>query len=434
MSVQIEEISPCRRKLTVDVPAETIDKEYNEALAMYVKNASIPGFRPGKAPKAMVKAKFNKDILQRLRDHLLPQTYRDAVTEHKLDVVQIIDMSDDVKIGLGEPMTYSITVDVRPEISLPEYKGIALTKKAIDLADADVDGRIEELRSQHARFEDLSDRGVARGDMAQVDLLGTLDGVALEEAVPEARGLGQMKDFWMQASGEAFLPELGEGLAGMAIGETRSIDVSFNETFALDALRGKTVSYQATLKALRGKILPEIDEAFCTQLGVESVEKLREEIRNVISSEKDREQQDHLRRDIEKFLMDTCTFEMPESMVAEASSRQVRRIADEMSRGGLKEEQILAQKDEILRSANDIARNSVKLRLILQTIAQKENIKVSDAELQREIRMMSYTYGMKPGELEKRMKDSPELRSDMAVDVQIRKTLQYLLDNATISA
>jgi FKBP-type peptidyl-prolyl cis-trans isomerase (trigger factor) len=105
-----------------------------------------------------------------------------------------------------------------------------------------------------------------------------------------------------------------------------------------------------------------------------------------------------------------------------------------MSRGGLKEEQILAQKDEILRSANDIARNSVKLRLILQTIAHKENIKVSDAELQREIRMMSYTYGMKPGELEKRMKDSPELRSDMAVDVQIRKTLQYLLDNATISA
>jgi trigger factor len=434
MSVQIEELSPCRRKLTVEVPAETIQSDYDAALRMFVKQASIPGFRPGKAPVALVKAKYNKDILQRLRDELLPKSYREALEENKLEVVQIIDMSEDIVVALGQPMTYNITIDVRPEIALPEYKGIALRRQTSEVSDADVDARINELLQGRAKFEDVTDRGVARGDMAQVDLEGRLDGVALEEAVPAAKGLGQMKDFWMQASDEAFLPELGEGLAGMNAGETRVIDVTFGETFAVEALRGKTVAYTTTLKNIRGRILPEMDEEFCKSVGVDSPEALRKEVIDSLGSEKDREEQNRLRRDIEKFLMDNVSVELPESMVAEASSRELRRIADGLGRQGMKEDQILQQKDELLQSANETALYSVKLRLILQQIAKLENIKVTDSELNMEVRMMSYSWGMKPADLEKRMKDNPELRNDIAVDVQIRKTLQLLLDQANISA
>lgn len=431
MSVQIEEISPCRRKLNIEVPADTVDKEFNEAISAYASQVALPGFRPGKAPKQLVKSRFQKEITNRLRDHLLPKSYHEALQEHQLSVVGILDMDEDIQVKEGEPMSYSVTVDIRPEISLPEYKGVSLKRDLEEVSDAEVQDRIDALLEQRADFEDVDDRPVARGDMAQIDFIGKLDGAALEEAVPEAKGLGEGKDFWLQASDEAFIPELGLGLAGLSIGDTETIPATFDASFVIEQLRGSTVSFEVTVKGIRGRKLPEMDESFFQTFGVKDAEEFKQRIRESLVSEKEREADGKLRQQIEAMLLEKTTFDLPESMVAEASQRQIQRIADNLQRQGQGEEEMMEKKDEIIESANQAAQRQVKLRLILHTIGEQESIKVSDSELDREMTMLAYAYSMRPDELKKRMKENNQLE-DLRGDLICRKVVDFIEDNAVI--
>ena len=431
MTATIEELSSTRRKLNIEVPAETITQEFEEAVAMYAGQVSIPGFRPGKAPKQMVKSRFGKEITGRLRDHLLPKSYHEALQEHDLTVVGILEMDEDIEVKEGEPLAYSVTVDIRPDISLPTYKGMALKREVEAVADSELDDRINGLREQRADFEDVTDAPVARGDMAQIDFTGSLDGSPLEEAVPEAKGLGEGKDFWLQATDEAFIPELGLGLAGLSIGDTETIAVSFNETFVVEQLRGKDVSFEVTVKAIRARKLPELNDEFFESMGVKDEAEFKERISESLVAEKERAADGKLTQDIEAFLLENTTFDLPESMVAQASQHQIQRIADDLQRQGQGEEALMEQKDEILKSAEESAQRQVKLRLILQLIAEGEDISVSDPELEREITMLAYAYSMKPEELKKRMQENQQLE-DLRGDVVCRKVVQFIQDNAEI--
>lgn len=432
MNVQTEEISSTRRKLSVEVPAEEVTKEYNEALNAWKKHASIPGFRPGKAPVHLVKAKHHKDILERLRDHLLPKSYREALEESQTEVVRIMDMDENIQVKLDEPFRFSITVDVKPEITLPDYKGISLKREAVEITNEDVDERIEKLREQRAGFDEVTDRAVAKGDMVQIDFVTTLDGTPLAEAAPDAVGLDKAEDFWLQADENAFIPELGEGLAGLAIGEERDVKVIFDEKFASEPLRSKEVVFHVKLKSIRGRVLPELDEEFLKPFQVADVTQFRQKIKDSLLAEKQQEQEGSLRRDIEKFLLDNTAFDLPESDVDEAANRQVRRIINDMSRQGIPDDKMMEQKDEIVEAARQSAQTTVKLRYILLKIAGKEEITVSENELKREMAMMAYAYGMKPQDLEKEL-SSESAKEEFRGDILMRKTMQHLFDAANIS-
>lgn len=431
MNVEIEELSPCRRKLHIEVPAETISSEYDDALSVYRQQAQIPGFRPGKAPKAMVKARFNKEILGRIRDHILPQSYNEALSEHKLSVIQILDMDENIEVVEGEPLTYSVTVDIRPEIELPTYKGLSLKREQAPVSEEEVDERIEALRNQRADYEDVEGRPVARGDMAQIDFTATLDGEPLEEVEPGAKGLGKAEDFWLQASDEAFIPELGLELAGLNVGEEREITVAFRNDFVVEGLRGKEVVFHVKVKAVRARKLPELDEAFFQSIGAEDEEDFRRQIRGSLEQENAREADAALRRDLESTLLEKTDLDLPESLVSEASSQQVRRIAGDLQRGGEDEESLMEKKDEIVQTATRAAERQVKLRLILQEIGGREGIEVSEPEVSREISMLAYGYQMDRDELEKRLRQNNQL-GDLSGDILCRKAMDWILEHAEI--
>ncbi|MGA0367983.1 MAG: trigger factor [Kiritimatiellia bacterium] len=431
MNIELEEISPCRRKLSIQVPAEDISSEMDDAVSVYAQSVSIPGFRPGKAPKQMVKARYKKEILGRLRDHLLPKSYHQALEEHKLNVVNIIDMDEDIQVVEGQPLAYTITVDVLPEISVPEYKGLKLTKETESLQESEIEERIEGLREQRADFEDVTDRPLAHGDMAQIDFTSTLDGQPLEEVEPEAKGLGEGKDFWMQASDEAFIPELGLGLAGLSIGDKENIPVTFPESFVVEGLRGKKVDFEVEVKGIRARILPELNEEFYTSLGVKDEADFRKQITDSLEAEKDRAAEGKLRHSIEEILLQGSSFDLPESMVSSATQQQIQQMANNLQRSGLSEEQLLAQKDDLLANAKTSAERQVKLRLILQQIARQEELNVSDSEFKRELTMMAYAYSMQPDELERRLKENNQLE-DLRGDIICRKVIQLIQDEAVI--
>jgi len=431
MNVEIEEVSSCRRTLKIEVPAEKVSSEYNQALGMFQMQAQIPGFRPGKAPKAMVKARFHKDIISRLRDHLLPVSYHEALKENNLSVVSIIEMDEDITVNDGEPLAYSVTVDIRPDFTLPEYKGISLSKEKEEVTEEEMEERIEGLLNQRADYEDVEDQPVARGDMAQIDFTSTLDGTPVEEAVPEAKGLGEAKDFWLQASDEAFIPELGLGLAGLSIGDKETLKVTFPADFVVEGLREKEVAFEVDVKGVRARKLPELNEEFYTSMGAKDEGEFKDQIRQSIDSEKDRMADGKLRQSIEAYLLDNTNLDLPQSLVDNASSDHVRRIASDLQRGGESEDSLLEKKDEILESAKGSAERQVKLRLILQKIADEEGVDVSEEEVSREISMMAYAYQMDRNELEKRLKENNQL-DDLRGDIVCRKVVQWVLDAAEI--
>ena len=431
MSVQIEEISPCRRKLSIEVSADTIAKEFDEAISVYASQVALPGFRPGKAPKQLVKSRYQKEITGRLRDHLLPKSYHEALQENELDVVNIMEMDDDIEIKEGEAFTYSVTVDIRPDISLPEYKGISLKKEVEEIDDSALQERVDAMREQRADFEDVDDRPISRGDMAQIDFIGKLEDTPLEEAVPEAKGLGEGKDFWLQASDEAFIPELGLALDGLSIGDEKTIPITFADDFVVEQLRGKSVTFDVTVKAIRGRTLPEMDEKFFEGFGVKDEAEFHERIKESLVAEKEREADGKISQDIESLLLDKTSFELPESMVAEAAQQQIQHIAQDLQRQGQAEDQLMENKDEILKTANTAAERQVRLRLILQAVADKEGIEVTDKELEREMTMLAYAYSMQPDELKKRMKENNQIE-DLRGDVICRKVVEFIKENAEI--
>jgi trigger factor len=431
MNVELEELSACRRKLSIEVPVEVITSEMDDAVDAYKQNVAIPGFRPGKAPTQLVKSRYKKEISGRLRDHLLPKSYHEALAEKNLKVINIIEMDEDIEIEEGKALTYSVTVDVRPEFTLPEYKGIELSRNREDVKESEVDERIESLREQRADFEDVEDRPVSRGDMAQIDFTGSLDGTPLEEVIPEAKGLGEGKDFWLQASDEAFIPELGLGLAGLSIGDKETITTTFDDSFVVEQLRGKEVSFDVDVKAIRARKLPELDEEFFKSLGVENEKEFRKQIADSLEAEKDRAADGKLRETIESYLLGKTSFELPESLVSSTTQQQIQQIASEMQRSGIAEDKLMEQKDELLETAKTKAERQVQLRLILQQIAEKEEIQVSDSEFKREMTMMAYAYSMQPDELERTLKENNQL-DDLRGDIVCRKVVQLIQDEAVI--
>lgn len=432
MNVTIEEISPSRRKLLIEVPAEEVTAEYNDALKEWVKHVSLPGFRPGKAPANLVKARHNKDIVKALKERLLPRSYKEAVDSQSLRVEQIVDLDKEIEVKPGEAMRYSITVDLVPEISLPDYASFRLQPTEVEIVEAEVQERIDALREQRASFEDVT-RPVCRGDMVQIDFTATVDGTPLLEVAPEAIGLDQATDFWLAADENAFIPELGEGLAGLGIGESSTIPVTFDDKFAEEALRGKTVSFAVTVKAVRGRVLPELDEEFIKPFQVETVEAFLEKVKESLAEDKKREQETALYSQLEDFLMQNTEVELPESAVDIEANQQLHRLIQQFSRQGAKDDQILEQKEKIVEVSRDRAQTQVKMRYILKQIAEKEAISVSSSEVSREIAMTAYGYGMKPADLEKELATN-NTRENFETDLLMRKTMKHLFDLATKEA
>lgn len=432
MNVSVEEAGPCRKILTIEIPAEEVAKEYKEVLSVFLKKANIPGFRAGKAPAKLVESRFKADIIEQVRDTIVPKSYHEAIQQEKIAVVAILDM-DEVDVVSGEPLSYKVTLDVQPDFELPVYEGIKLTRNPVEVSDEDVDGQIAQILQQQARYEDVEGRVVAAGDLAQIDFTGTCDGQSLEEIDEKAAGIGKGEDFWVRVDENAFIPEFAEGLPGTEIGGETEITATFPADFGVEALAGKDVLYKVSVKALREQILPEIDEEFCKKIGEENEESLRNSVRGEIAKQGEQQEESRLRAELRKHLLDSVTLELPESVVQEETRRHISDFVRQGSERGMSEDQITENKDKIYESATATAQESVKGRYVMLKIAAAENIEVSDKELDAEITTMGYMYQMGPDELRKRLTENNSM-DDLRHDIQIRKTLDLLMEKAEISS
>lgn len=429
MNVTVENLAPCRKLVRIEVDAQVVDTTFATTTKEFQKQASIQGFRPGKAPVAMVLKKHEPDIASEVKRKLVSEHYKKAIEEQKLDTLGYPDIKD-TQFGRGQALKFEATVETAPDFELPEYKGLPAKREAQQVTDADVEKALGVLQDQRVDYKTV-DRAVAAGDIAVVNYTGTCEGKAITELAPTSKGLTEQKGFWIPADGKSFIPGFGEQLVGAKAGEKRTVTVNFPADFVTVPLQGKQGLYDVELVEVKEKVLPELNDEFAKSFGAENLEKLRAGVRTDLQNELTFKLDKAVRSQVIKALVDKVTFDLPESAVAQETRNVVYDIVNENQKRGIPRELIEKEKENIYAAATQGARERVKVSFLFQRIAEQEDIKVSQEEILRRVTQLAGAYQVEP---KKFLQDLQKRNGIVEVYDQIahEKVVDLLVKSATI--
>jgi trigger factor len=376
--------------MRVEVEAEKVEETFNEIVSGFQREARLPGFRPGKAPREMVAKRFEADIQDEVKRTLISKSFRAAITEQKLSVVGQPEI-EEIQFTRGQPLQFAANLETAPEFELPEYKGLPATRETATVTPDDIERALHALAERHASFQPVV-RDLKEGDVAVVNYTGTCDGKPITETAPTARGLTEKKAFWINVDKTSFIPGFGDQLIGMKAGEKRTITVDFPADFVVPQLSGKKGVYDVELVEVREKGVPAIDEAFAKSYGAENLEALREGVRADLQNELNLKQSRSIRNQVVQSLLDKVQCELPESLVEEETRGIVYSIVNEQQQKGVLKDAIDAQKDQIYASANGAAKQRVKASFLFQRVAEKEGTRVEQLDVARRLQEMAAQY------------------------------------------
>ncbi len=421
MLLNYTDVSPIKKTIEVEIPAELIEKESRRVTNDFAKHAKIPGFRPGKVPPAVARNRFAKEIQEEVMSNLLPASFRDAIADRGVEPVGDPQLEHLDPFIDGAPVKYKATFEVKPKIELADYRGIHVTEPKVEVSDADIDGMIERMREQASSYRPETERGLEDGDYAIIEI--TTSGEGIE---PETRG-GHFR-----VGEETPLPELHDALRGKKPGDTGSFDHTYGDDANNENFRGKTIHHEVTLKEIRVQEKPEVNDEFAKSVGDwESVEKMREQIAADIRRHREAEALREKRNQIGEYLLKTHQLEAPEVLVEEELGRSLTNYARFLASQGVdldKAEIDWAKMREDFRAE---AEKRVKRSLILEAIARNEKIQVSDVEVDAEIRRAANEQQRDFAEVKHRLKHDggyEALRASLAQE----KALELVLNAAKV--
>ena len=429
MNITVENLAPCKKLLRVEVDAKAVDEAFDTVTKDFQKQASLPGFRPGKAPRAMVLKKYESDIKDEVKRKLIGDSYRKALDEKKIAVIGYPDI-EEIQFGRGQTLQFAATIETAPEFQLPEYKGLPAKREAKSVTVADVDRAIELLARQHMKFETVA-RELRLGDIAVVNYTGTCDGKPITDTAPTAKGLTEQKNFWVDAASDSFIPGFADQLIGAKAGDKRRVNVNFPADFVTKQLAGKKGVYEIEVVEVKEKVLPPIDDAFAKKYDAENLSKLREGVQRDLENELKYSQAKVVHGQIIRALLTATNFDLPETAVAHETRNVVYDIVRENSQRGVARDLIEKQKDEIYSAATQSAKERVKLSFLIQRIAEKEGLQVSQDEVLKRVQSLAMAYQIP---LEKFLKDLQKRNGVRELYDQIahEKVLAFLEQNAKI--
>ena len=425
MNVTIEEINACSRRLRIEVPVNEVNETIDRITAEFQKDAKIPGFRPGKAPVAMVGKRYEKEIDEEVRRTLVPKTYRTAVKEKKLRVVTAPSL-EEIKFERGLSLSFAALVDISPDFVLPEYKGIAVPATQHEVTAEEYEKAINGMRDRFADFLDVADRGIQAGDFAVISFDSTCDGKPLLETAPAAKNLAARKSFWLLIQDDAYLPSFGKQLLGLKPGDKKDVEVVFGDDFAHAELRGKKAIFAVDVEQLKEKKLPELNEEFAKKMNADSLDALHDQFRKMLNEHKKKEGDTEKGNKIVDYLLSKVNCEVPESLLQHYTRNMIQDIVEQNYSQGVAPEALESKRDEIFHQATHNARETVKIKFILTRIAEQENIEVTEEELNTRIEQLARRSGITP---QKVVETLYEKNSFGALEDEIltTKTMAFLL-------
>ena len=377
---QKAEKNPCVISLTVKADAEEIKGEARKVLNTFIREAQIPGFRKGKVPVELIRKNFEKELQQETQGACFRAFYPKAVEESKLKVLALEGVTE-MKLNEADGMEFTALVEVRPEYKLPKYKGLAIEQKEAKVEETAVEEQLESMRKMFAKYEDgKEDEAVGDGDFVQFDYKGTLDGQPLSEIVPDQKAICEATGFWAQVEEGRFLPEILEALKGMKAGEEKKdVTVKFPKDAAPEPLKGKKVAYELKVSMFRKRTLPD-DAGLAEAAKVESVEKLRADIRERLEKQATENELNRRRDQAIELLLKKTDFDVPPSLVQRQAEAYLGQLAQQMQYAGVTNEYIEQNREKILKEAGERAEKQVRLSYILLDIADAEKIEVDEKD------------------------------------------------------
>lgn len=433
MNITVEDVTPTRKTLVVTVPAQEINAEEKTVLGDISQSVRLPGFRPGKAPADMVKRRYAKEIGEELSRKVTSVAYEFAVKESKLTIFSAVNVEGD-PIASGKEAVLKITVDVQPEFTLPEYKGLPISVPTSEVTDADVEEAITELRQQRADYA-VVERAVAKGDFVRLNYTGTIDGKLITEIAPDKPIFGTQHGTWEEAGSEQApgVRAIIDGIIGMKAGDKKDVTHAFAADFEVPALAGKTASYALEVLEVREKRPAALDETFLKGLQCESVDQLKERVRDDLKSRKTQEAQAAGREQVVKALNAAVDFPLPESAIESETQNLLRDFIEQQMRAGVAQEAFESRKDELFKGAKEGAAGRVKLMLILLKIAEKEGVKVDNEDLHRRIMQEAMMSRQRPEQIVKRLQEDRGLLAQMQRAILHAKTLDFVVAQAKVT-
>lgn len=403
---------------------------FDEVTGEFMKFAQIPGFRAGKAPKPMVLKRFSKEIDDETQRKLLPKAYGDAVDQKSLKVVSSPQF-EDIRYQRGLTLSFTTTVDLAPDVVLPQYKGLEVKKEEVVVSDDKVKDAVKSLLTMRSTFETIAGRAVQAEDFAVITFTGTIDGKPILEIVPQERLLGGSERFWMRVNNAEFVPGFTDQLIGMNVGDKKEITVEFPADFRVADLVGKKAVYSVELHEIKSQQVPEMTDELAKELGQESAEKLRETVRKTLEEQETQRIANTQTNDIVRKLLDSVNFELPESWVADETQDVIYQIVSENQNRGIAQNQLEEKKQEIFENASKTAKERVKLSFIVQNIAEKEAIKVEEQDMISEIGRIAQQSRTPMEQVAKRISD-PQVYYSVRRQILSRKVLDFLRKEAKL--
>lgn len=433
MNVAVEKLPHCLATLRVELEPERVSKKYDSLTSEYTKLAKLPGYRQGKAPKAVIERKFKKEIREELERQLIGDAVREAIEQEKMRVLTLANY-EDVELGEDKSMKFTATIVTQPDFELPQYKGLVVSMKGTEVTDADVDESLENLRDQAADFVDAKAEAAGMGDFIVVDYKGTIDGQPVHELFPKAgHPLSGNEDFWIKMTEEAFFPGYCQALVGAKVGENRSFEVEVPADFPVEGMPGKKIQYEVTLKGIKEKVLPPLDDAFANTIAKgKTLEELRTMAREEITKQKAGAAETSKRNEIMRQLLAGVECELPQDLVRQQTRAILNDIVRENQNRGVGDDVLKENEKELVGTAATSARDRIKGTFILLRIAELEGIHVRREELMGRIAVLAERYQMG---FDKMLK---ELQKRNAVDqiseeILTAKVLDFLSSNASVS-
>ena len=425
MSITAEKLDGNMANLTITVPAAEFDKAMIEAYKKSKSKFSVPGFRKGKVPMNYIEKVYGEAVFyEEAANELINKYYPEEIENCELDIVSNPEI-EVAEIGKGKDFVFTAKVATKPPVKLAEYKGVEIEKVNVEVTDADVDAEIEKTRKENARKVEVTDRAAENGDEVNINFEGFVDGVAFEG--------GKGEDYKLVLGSHSFINTFEDQIVGKNIGDEFDVNVTFPEEYQEASLAGKPAVFKCKLNGITAEILPELDDDFASDVSeFETVAEYKEDVKKTLEvKKKDAAEKEKQSKVLEK-LIETCEIDLPEPMIAYNQEKMLSDFEQRLAYQGLKLEQYLSitkqSREDMLEQVKPEAIKRIKTSLIVEAIANAENIEVSDEEVDKEIEKTASMYQL---DVEKFKELAGEKELDaIKMDVKMNKALKLIADES----
>ena len=425
MSVQVEKLEKNMAKLTIEVSSEEFENAIAKAYKKNKNKISMPGFRKGKAPRAMIEKMYGKGIFyEDAANSIIPDAYADAAKESELEIVAQPEI-DVTQIESGKPFIFTATVALKPEVTLGEYKGIEVEKKEVEVTDEEVEAEINKVRESNARMLDIDDRATQDGDTVLIDFDGYVDGKQFEG--------GKADDYSLVLGSHSFIDNFEEQLVGKNIGDDVEVNVTFPENYQAEDLQGKPAVFKVKIKEIKVKELPELDDDFAQDVSnFDTIAEYKEDLKKKLTENKE----EALKREREEAvigkIIENAQMDIPEQMVDAQTRQMTQEFAQRLSSQGLSIDQYMQftglTPQKMLEELKPQALKRIQSRLVLEAVVAAENIETTEEELDKEIENMASMYQMEVDKLKEVIGE--EEKKQISLDLAVQKAVEIVTEAA----